>query len=116
MTVLANKTESVTLRVGEQKTSTLGKIKVNFVEVLDDSRCPVGATCVWAGNAKVKITLAKGKKAAKTVELNSTLQPRVITFEGYDIQFVDLTPRPHGAMKTNVAVHPQLVVSITKHK
>ncbi len=106
--------ETLVVNVGQQKTSVRGKIKVKVVEVAEDSRCPVGTTCVWAGNAKIKITLAKGKKAAKTFELNSTLDPRVIVFEGYDIRFVDLSPRPGEQVKRR-AFDPCVTFSITKH-
>ena len=47
-------------------------------------------------------------------ELNSTMQPNVVTFKGYDIKFVDLTPHP-GMSKVAVR-NQQLTVSITRHK
>ena len=114
MTIFAAKSEKLTVRSGQSKTSSLGKVTVKFVSVEEDSRCPEGTQCVWAGNAKVKITLAKGRKAARTFELNSTTAPKVITFEGYDISFVDLTP--HRTMSKVVVRTQDLTVSITKHK
>ncbi|MFH1764671.1 MAG: hypothetical protein ABIF09_10810 [Gemmatimonadota bacterium] len=35
-------------------------LRFSFGEVLEDSRCPVDVTCVWAGNAKVVIGIAAG--------------------------------------------------------
>ena len=108
-------TETLTLRVGQQKTSATGKIKVKFISVMEDSRCPVNVTCVWAGNAKIKISLAKGKKAARLFELNSTLKTDLIVFEGYEIRLVDLYPRP-GKKVRRVALRPAATISITKIK
>ena len=114
MSIFAAKSDTVTVESGQSKISSLGKIKVKFISVEEDSRCPEGTNCVWAGNAKVKITLAKGRKHARTFELNSTNAPKVVTFEGYDISFVDLTP--HRTMSKVVVRAQNLTVSITKHQ
>lgn len=106
--------ETLVVRVGQQKTAARGKIIVKVAAVVEDSRCPVGVNCVWAGNAKIKITLAKGKKAAKSFELNSTLQPQSIIFEGYEFRLVDLTPRP-GETAKMAALHKTATISLTKH-
>ncbi|MEQ1922196.1 MAG: hypothetical protein ABL952_06780 [Pyrinomonadaceae bacterium] len=115
MTISAKTPENVTIRVGGHAISKTGKITVKVIEVLEDSRCPVNVTCVWAGNAKIKISLKKGRKAARTFELNSTLTPKTILFEGYEVSFVDLTPRP-GEMVKAVAFPKVVTVSITKAK
>jgi hypothetical protein len=92
--VFAKRDETVTLRVGQQTTTKLGKLTIRFVGVDSDSRCPINARCIWAGNARVKISVAKGRKRATAFDLNSMLKPDVISYAGYDIRFVDLTPRP----------------------
>lgn len=38
-------------RVGPDKTLVV------FLDVLEDSRCPINVTCVWAGNGKFKFEL-----------------------------------------------------------
>ena len=107
------KTDNVEVRMGSQKTSTVGAVTVKFVAVVEDSRCPQGTQCVWAGNAKVKVSISKGKKE-KTFELDSTRGNTVINFQGYDIKFVDLRPQP-GEMVKMVAKPKVLTVSVTKH-
>lgn len=113
MTVFAAKSENLEVRLSEQKTSGLGKITVKFISVIEDSRCPAGTQCIWAGNAKVKISLSKGRKA-KTFELDSTRGNTVLEFQGYDVKFVDLLPQP-GEMVKAVAKPKLLTLSITKH-
>ena len=115
MATLAKDPETFSVRIGEQKVTKAGKITVKFIEVLEDSRCPVNVNCVWAGNAKIKISLKKGRKAAKTCELNSGLGLTTIVFEGYDITFVDLRLKPGEEVKERE--FPKTVtLAISKHK
>jgi len=91
---MAKGPESLKLGIGESKAAAGGKVTVKFLEVVDDSRCPVNARCVWAGNAKIKLAVSIGKAAPRTVELNSGLEPKFVTVGGYEIRFVDLSPYP----------------------
>lgn len=105
---------TVSLRVGEQKTAA-GRLHINFIEVTDDSRCPVDATCVWAGNAKVKLALSKGTSKTAVVELNSNLKPTAIEYLGSEITFVSLTRKPTQPGRMTM-VRPLLVVSVKRLK
>ena len=67
-------------------------LNIEFVKVLEDSRCPEDVDCVWAGSAKVQIKVSKGKSVAKIFELNTNLEPNFITFQGYKIEITGLTP------------------------
>lgn len=115
MATLAKDPERFSVVIGAQKVTTTGKITVKFLEILEDSRCPPNVTCIWAGNAKIKISVKKGKKAAKTFELNSTLDSKTILFEGYDITFVDLKPMAGEDPKTTPAAKT-ITLAIAKHK
>ncbi len=86
--------ESIKLRVGEVKTADKRKIKIKFIEVVEDSRCPSGVACIWAGNAKIKLSVSSGKSDAKIIELNSSLDPQSMVVFGYEISFDTLTPYP----------------------
>ena len=111
--VTAQRSTNASLRVGEQRT-VASKLRIHFIEVTDDSRCPVGTECVWAGNAKVKLALSVGKKR-EDVDLNSETQPTSIEFSGYRIKFVSLTRKPTQPGRM-MMVRPLLVVSVTKLK
>ena len=80
--------------INKQKVIIRDKLTVKFVSLVEDSRCPTDTNCVWAGNAKIKIQVGKGKAAAKTFELNTNLDPQTISFAGYEIKLVNLTPQP----------------------
>lgn len=34
---------------------------ITFKEVLEDSRCPIGVNCVWAGRAKISVEISNEK-------------------------------------------------------
>ncbi|WP_432412404.1 hypothetical protein [Rasiella sp. SM2506] len=44
---------TITLAVGERK--KVGELQIQFKEVLEDSRCPTGTTCIWQGRAKLLV-------------------------------------------------------------
>lgn len=84
-----------TLAAGQKAFLKTDKLNVEFVSVLEDSRCPENVDCVWAGNAKVQIKVFKGKMAAQTFELNTGLEPQIIEAAGYKIRLVKLNPTPN---------------------
>lgn len=110
----AQRSQTVSLRVGEQKTLAR-HLKIRFVEVAEDSRCPKNAQCIWAGNAKVKIAVTKGTMKTPILELNSTSDPRSAEYGGYEFTFVSLTEKPNkpGQM---MMVRPKLVLKVTRLK
>lgn len=65
-------------------------ITIKFVGVLEDSRCPVEAECIWAGNVKIAL-LFNGQQ----IKLNSNLKPRQIAVRGYVVKLVSVLPSPH---------------------
>ena len=91
----------VSLAVKAQKTVTRDKLTVKFLAVTEDSRCPEGVDCVWAGNAKVQIKVTGRRGASKIFELNTNLPPRAVKFEGYEIKLVKLAPYPQAGSKND---------------
>jgi len=73
-------------------------VKVTPHEVLEDSRCPIGATCVWAGTVRVRATLESGLGTANQVfELNAP-----VTTEAEVIELVQVMPEA----RLDVAIRP----------
>ncbi|MCW5518238.1 hypothetical protein J1N09_00200 [Aureitalea sp. L0-47] len=58
---------AIKIQLGE--TITLDGTQITFSEVLEDSRCPREVQCVWAGSARVKITIALDRENASSREL-----------------------------------------------
>ena len=85
--------ETVRITLGQRKTADRGRITIVFRSVLEDSRCPMNARCVWAGNAKIRISVSKGRSRPQIIELNSGTEPRVVSAFGYEFELVDLRPQ-----------------------
>ena len=60
---------TVTARLGEEV--QIGDIRMRPIEVLEDSRCPIDVTCVWAGRVRVRV--AVGGAGAPVMELNQSV-------------------------------------------
>ncbi len=98
LTANAQTTQQVTVTVNKQKKASRSKLTIKFVSV-EDSRCPQGVDCVWAGNAKVKIKVTNRKGVSKTFELNTNLEPKAIKFDGYEITLRNVTPYPRSDIR-----------------
>src|SRR5262249_45399476 len=67
-------------------------LAVKFVSVLEDGRCPEDVTCVWAGNAKIKVRLSKQNLEPCAVDLKTTVKPKISSYSNYEINLVALKP------------------------
>ena len=93
------KPKTFALRYGNQKTIARGELRIRFVTVMEDSRCPVGVNCVWAGNAKIQVRVSDRRGHSKMIELNTNGEPRAAQFGRYAINLVNLTPQPRQNSK-----------------
>ena len=93
----------IQVRVGKQKKFSRSKITVKFVSLIEDSRCPEGVNCVWAGNAKIKVAVMQSGREMKTVELNTNMGAKGDTYEGYAFYLKELIPRPNAKTKTGAS-------------
>jgi hypothetical protein len=92
--------EEFTLRPGKQVTIGDAKLKIRFVSVVEDSRCPKGVDCVWQGNAKARFELiATGKRRASIVMLNTGVAPKERAFSGYTVKLARISPEPKSGQK-----------------
>ena len=95
------RSREIRVRINQQKAVSGTKLKIKFIAMVEDSRCPTDANCIWAGNAKIKIRVSKNGKAAKTFELNSNLAPTTVVFEGHEFKLTALTPAPSSNIRIN---------------
>lgn len=83
-----------TFKVGEQAVIKEARLKISFSAVVEDSRCPKGVDCIWAGNGKITLKVSAGGQKASSIELSTNLEPRELRFHGYNIKLVRLDPYP----------------------
>jgi hypothetical protein len=84
----------IKLSVGQEVFILEKGFTVGFTEVLEDSRCPIGAECVWEGNGKVELYAFQSGKAPLYFELNTTLKPHAVDYFDVQITLVALDPYP----------------------
>ena len=72
-------------------------VRITFKQVPEDSRCPVDVQCIWAGDAKIELTIS-GSSAADEVKVISLTPPNNETTSGdLRIRFIALAPVPRQA-------------------
>lgn len=84
--------DTVTMRPGEIAYLPEGAVNIMFRGVVRDSRCPTDVTCVWEGDAQVRLAVAVARHAWERVNLHTSLEPKAVTFEGYVIRLVEVAP------------------------
>lgn len=84
-----------------------GDVKVYFLRVVRDSRCPVGMACVWAGDAEVELMVKQGLVAKKFV-LN-TFSKTTATVFGYSLELRSLKPEKGARPKANESLGLRLL-------
>lgn len=87
------------------KSMQLGDYTIKFVEVIEDSRCPSDVTCVWAGEAKVKVLIHKGEEiiSEKTITIGANgvdpIIAEILKTENNTLLGYNLSPYPKTSRK-----------------
>lgn len=71
--------------------------RLTFRQVTDDSRCPVDVQCVWAGDAKIELTISRSGSPDEVRILSLTPPNNETTSGDFRIRFIGLTPVPRQA-------------------
>jgi hypothetical protein len=69
---------------------------LKFERVQSDSRCPMDAICVWAGDATIAVTLDPPKGATESREMHTQPAGSQISYGSYTIALTALTPYPRS--------------------
>lgn len=67
----ASLNQEVQLAPGDQAIYEPHGLTVEFVRVVEDSRCPTDTTCVWAGEVKVQVATRTGTAEAIQHEIKA---------------------------------------------
>ena len=97
-----------TLALGETAAVQSTALRVTFAHVLEDSRCPPEAYCVWMGNAKVALYIERASDAAELFQLCTHLDicAGIIDLGPYDVELVEVEPpsMPRSALEYRVTL------------
>ena len=93
--------ERFELGVGESARIEPEALDVALVAVDSDSRCAVGVSCVWEGDAVVRLRVGAAGAEAQTLELHTAARERrAASYRGYGVRLVGLAPRPVAGRAT----------------
>ena len=101
------------LKLGQTASIEAEELKVKFVEVVGDSRCPTGATCVWEGEVSctLEITYLDEMYTKTIVQSGLSSQYAVEIFEEYELEF---TVQPYPELDKEIkADEYRLLITIT---
>jgi hypothetical protein len=98
-TVVAEVGSTFDLRPGQTARIGSSGLVVGFRGVAGDSRCPVDVTCVWAGDATLRIRLAMRGGDWSPFDLHTNLEPRTAAYTGFTVSVVGLSPDPRSDQK-----------------
>ena len=77
-----------------------GGLKVTFERVPADSRCPMDALCIRAGDATVALAISRDGADAVARELRTDSAASETSYSGYSIKLVALAPYPRSDRPT----------------
>lgn len=84
--------DTVELRTGESAVLGSGGARITFTGVASDSRCPVDVTCVWAGDAHVRLDATGADGGERVLDLHTAVPPLQADFAGFTIRLIDVLP------------------------
>ncbi len=93
-TVSAGLSEEFYISPGQKAVISDSGLEITFHKVVEDSRCPKGAECVWEGNGRVEISVRQPGSEAEVKELNTRLDPKELDTKDFKIRLLDLQPYP----------------------
>ncbi len=103
----------LTIKLGEDKNVCETEISVSFVELVEDSRCPIGVECIQAGNAVIRLKLAQGNGEPQTVTLETAKEDDKFDFHGYEVSLISVDPYPKADVEVAKEAH-SVRISVTR--
>lgn len=95
------KEETSDCQVNYHETIVCNNAEIYFEELLTDSRCPIDATCVWAGEIGLQF-LVDGEKVELYLSPNTETKPSRKSTERYAIELLSVEPSPRAGVEIEV--------------
>lgn len=93
----------------DQQLDAKAKKQVVLVRVVNDSRCPEGMQCVWAGEVTIEVAVYENKKITEQTQFTLNAQ----SVDEVKAWFVKHLPKTHEKLKAvGVAPYPKSGVTI----
>ena len=88
------------LAIGQSALVTGEELKIRFIEVINDSRCPTGVVCIWEGQVSCLVEITYNESLNRLVLTQPGLsgQSSETDFKEYQITF-NVKPYPEAGKK-----------------
>lgn len=90
----ATPSTAIVLSPGQPTSIDGTPLTLTFDAVSEDSRCPTGVTCIYAGTVSLTFRLAGGEDPQRSATLRLNGADRETMHSGYRITLVAVTPSP----------------------
>jgi hypothetical protein len=85
--------QNITLKTGEVALIQGEGVMLELVGVTEDSRCPQGVTCVWAGRVVATVRLGQSGAQGEDISLSTqTKEAATKAVNGYTVTLIDVKP------------------------
>ena len=105
----------VEIKLGQEKKIEGADLLIAFERVAEDSRCPEGVQCVWAGNARARFAATGRKGECVEFDLNTGSKPFEYRFGEHTIRLAKLAPHPRAGRRLKAGEYVATVV-VTRAK
>ena len=95
--IFAMSNDVTEVRVGQKACDEESGIEIEFVRVVEDSRCPEGVDCIWAGRAVIEVKAHKAGESSDIKTLSTNGDDGSFEFAGYRIHLERVDPYPKEA-------------------
>lgn len=85
--------DTVRVPLGQEASTRDGRLTLRYVKLVNESRCPANAVCVWQGDAAVQLE-AQGAGGTASVTIHTALEPKVLELSGYQVSLLEVQPYP----------------------
>jgi hypothetical protein len=77
-------------------------LKLRWLE-LDDSRCPIGVVCIWAGQTVVTLEVVRGEDGPAELELlrRAGREPETAKVFDHELRLLEVEPHPKEGITPN---------------
>lgn len=93
-------TPKIGIKIPKGETVVLKGVSIKFLEVVEDSRCPEGVNCIWAGRAIVKAQITSNGKTEEKILTFGEVRPgeekntNLYSSTNFSINGLTLNPYP----------------------
>ena len=92
--IIAEPDVAFSLPIGKTASVSGSPTRITFRQVVDDSRCPRNVVCVWEGDARIVVTVAREGSPTESAFLTLSSPGNEAQVGGLFVRFVSLAPYP----------------------